>query len=268
MKRMQEQGNEPSYGKAENKIRCIWTEEEDKALFETAEKYKGGYWNSVAKLVSEFTPAGEKKKSSKQCRERWHNQINPVICDEPVTEKEAIQVFALHEQFGNMWSKISDRLQGRTDNVIKNFFLCKLRKLVRCIKKDTGKEVLTATNVDIEQTLYLLDNLYKYYVSPNRVENKKKTLNSQIKRRKNHGDKYINRIIEEEGLTSEKISSFLKKLIPTPPTSLKKSSLEQYSHLINLASTDTNKYPCSVCSMESPPNLSHESSPCTSSKCL
>ena len=238
MKRDLERGNEVAHCKSKNAFRCIWSEEEDSKLFEMANKYKGGYWNNVAKAVGGCASAGCKKKTAKQCRERWHNQVNPKISDASFSESEEKKIFTLHQKYGNKWSKISCKLTGRTDNDVKNYFLCKLRKMVRCLKKDRKEDELTSTEVDIEKIIYLLDYLYKFYISPERTENIRKSLNTQIKKRKNKGDKYVNKIIGEEDISFYSISSYLKRLLPTPPSSLKQQLLQKYEYLTHPA-TDT-----------------------------
>ncbi|MDR3504353.1 MAG: Myb-like DNA-binding domain-containing protein [Legionella sp.] len=235
MKRSLEQGREDEYSAAKTAARCVWLEAEDQVLREMAEKYKGEYWNTVAKAVSVFTPADASRKTAKQCRERWHNQLNPLVQLGPLGPQEERKVFALHQQFGNRWSKIAGRLPGRTDNVVKNYFFCRLRKLVRSIKRGKGKALFPKTPSDLEQTLYLLDYLYRYYISPERNENILKAINTQTKKRKNNGDKYINRMVESEGISTGKICTFARSLMATSPPNLKISNFEAYAYLQTLA---------------------------------
>ena len=254
MKRNSEQGNEDYEPPKKCISRCIWTEAEDKALREMAEKYQGEYWNIVAKYVGEFTPVGENHKSAKQCRERWHNQLNPKVCLGPLSTAEEKKVLALHQKYGNKWSKIAGKMPGRTDNVIKNYFLCRLRKIVRSIKKNKGESLIPKTELEIEQALYLLDYLYKYYISPERQANIRKTLTSQIKRRRNCGDKYINRMVEEEGISAEKLSAFMRSLATASPSTLKMAKFSAYAYLLDLAPNDSSQISSSsVCSSNSRP---------------
>jgi len=235
--------------------RCIWTEDEDRALEQMAEKYKGEYWNLVAEYVTKFTPLNSKPKSAKQCRERWHNQLCPEVRLGPLSESEEIRVFELHEKFGNRWSKIAAKLPGRTDNVVKNYFLCRLRRIVRCMKKGNLKQITPQSETELMQILYLVDYLYKFYISPDREENIRQSLNSQIKKRSNHGDKYINKIVESEGITADKLSFFTKTLFAASPILIEKagSRLQEYQYLLTLVSTGSVLSPSSSSLLTNPP---------------
>ena len=269
MKRNSEQGNEDYEPPKKCISRCIWTEAEDKALREMAEKYQGEYWNIVAKYVGEFTPVGEKHKSAKQCRERWHNQLNPKVCLGPLSTAEEKKVLALHQKYGNKWSKIAGKMPGRTDNVIKNYFLCRLRRIVRCIKKGSVKQVSPQSETELIQTLYLLDYLYKYYVSPHRHDNIRKSLNSQIKKRRNLGDKYINKMVASEGITVDKLSSFTHTLLATSQSfaTHARDKIKDYDYLLSLAPVLSN--PCnSYAKHDDLKNATFGSASCLSFVCV
>ena len=54
-----------------------------------------------------------KNRSGKQCRERWHNHLDPNINKDYWSEKEENILFMKHIEYGNKWSDIAKFLPGR-----------------------------------------------------------------------------------------------------------------------------------------------------------
>jgi hypothetical protein len=213
--------------------RCVWTKFEDKALKAAVKQYKHKGWSYVASYVNSFLPRGSLEKNSNQCRERWSNQLNPEVSLESLNKAEIELIFSLHKKLGNRWSAIANKLPGRTDNAVKNWFLCKLRKLTRCIKKESVSSELPKDLKELEQKLYMLDYLYKYYLCLDRSENIAKSINSQTKKRKNAGDKYINQMVNKGSITIHKLSIFAKSLLSEVRFSFDKTTIKTYEHLWN-----------------------------------
>ena len=64
----------------------------------------------------------------KQCRERWHNHLDPNITKRKWTMQEDLLIVKLHLVHGNRWCDIAKKVKGRTDNAIKNRFNSNLSK--------------------------------------------------------------------------------------------------------------------------------------------
>ncbi|KAG0216399.1 hypothetical protein BGX28_002869 [Mortierella sp. GBA30] len=95
-------------------VKGPWTEEEDRKLSVLVGKYGPEKWVFIASKIGSRT--------GKQCRERWHNHLDPQINKAPFTPEEDMRILELYSQMGSKWAEMAKHMPGRPDNAIKNHF--------------------------------------------------------------------------------------------------------------------------------------------------
>lgn len=91
-----------------------WSPEEDRRLMEIILLYGPLNWVRISVLLVSRLP--------KQCRERYHQNLKPLLNRNPINSEEGLLIEKLVSQHGKKWAEIARHLPGRSDNAIKNWW--------------------------------------------------------------------------------------------------------------------------------------------------
>ena len=103
-------------------VKGPWSREEDKLVLSLVQATGAMKWTNIA----HYLPG----RIGKQCRERWHNHLNPKIKKNEWSQEEELILYILHCQLNNKWAVIAADLEGRTDNTIKNHWNSSMKKKI------------------------------------------------------------------------------------------------------------------------------------------
>lgn len=109
--------------KKQKRPKNIWTSQEDKLLLQLIDIHGPSHWSLIASSMN--------NREGKQCRERWHNHLNPNILKDNWSDEEDLRLYLLFRLYGSKWSILSFLFSGRTDNSIKNHWNSIMKKKIK-----------------------------------------------------------------------------------------------------------------------------------------
>ena len=87
-------------------IKGPWTPSEDRRLLALVNELGAEKWVVIASRLGSRT--------GKQCRERWHNHVNPVLNKAPFSPEEEEAIERYYAEIGPKWAEIAKKLPGRS----------------------------------------------------------------------------------------------------------------------------------------------------------
>jgi hypothetical protein len=115
-------------------VKGLWTNEEDAIILQCIDKGMVK-WTDIADCVS--------GRSSKQCRERWSNHLDPSLKKGNWDEEEDKLLAVAQSVIGNCWSRMAKAIPGRSENAIKNRWNSAVHKKAQAGISHSERAVLT-----------------------------------------------------------------------------------------------------------------------------
>lgn len=107
-----------------------WSQHEDRSLLELVQSQGAHNWVRISQFIHTRSP--------KQCRERYHQNLKPSLCHDPISPEEGEVIERLVSEMGKRWAEIARRLPGRSDNAVKNWWNGGMNRRRRIVVRREG----------------------------------------------------------------------------------------------------------------------------------
>ena len=107
-----------------------WSQHEDRSLLDLVQTQGAHNWVRISQFIQTRSP--------KQCRERYHQNLKPSLCHDPISPEEGEVIERLVSEMGKRWAEIARRLPGRSDNAVKNWWNGGMNRRRRIVVRREG----------------------------------------------------------------------------------------------------------------------------------
>ncbi|CAD6589539.1 MAG: hypothetical protein ASARMPRED_004125 [Alectoria sarmentosa] len=107
-----------------------WSQHEDRSLLDLVQSQGAHNWVRISQFI--------RTRSPKQCRERYHQNLKPTLCHDPISPEEGEVIERLVAEMGKRWAEIARRLPGRSDNAVKNWWNGGMNRRRRIVVRREG----------------------------------------------------------------------------------------------------------------------------------